>query len=398
MFAAEPLSFAAAAPSAAARACAFCFVAKEELLQCAGCKTPYCSKECQRSHWPLHKPECKAVYALAETLEGGVPAALALSRLQRFLVKPLPTAPAPVRSFIPAAAQLGLLRVALGRASAEPTVQSASAELAVDALRATRLLDANEPKAESLALSAAAAACRVPITDGMLRNVGVAEIPAATHLFEHSCVPNCVATFLTADEFDDAVDAPVLASAAALAPVPHVWVLRTIRPVEAGAPLTHAFVDPTLPRAARWSLLAPYARVSTRTAGQAPCDCPLCNRGDDFTGGGGGAVAVAEAPAAAGDAAELALLLRARDRASHVAYSPRDPESVEIAAGLAALGYEAPPAAAAAVADASSGGLGAAFNTGLRDAVLRRESALLCFVLTRLTPRHLPPFHPGGYA
>ena len=395
VFAAEPLAFAAATPSAASRACAFCFIAKPELLHCGTCKTPYCSKECQRWHWPTHKPECKATPVLQSHLEGDVPIALSLSRFQRAMSQlPPPSVDAPARSFITAAAQLGIARGVLSRAEAAVAAgasENASDAAIVDALRVIKFVDTNAPRSSSLACAATAATCTVPVTDAMLRPVGVAAVPAATALFSHSCAPNCAATFLSADELDEAVDAAPLAGPPT-APSPHIWVLRTITDVPAGAPLTHAFVDPTLPRDRRWGVL-----VSRHGAPPgAACECLACVAGDDFSGGG------AAASPAAGDgvADELALLLRARDRASLVAFSPSDAEAIEVSAALAALGFDAQQYAVVAPPapdNGDGGGLGAAFNAGLRDSALRREAALLTFVLCRLSPRLLPPFHPGGH-
>ena len=40
--------------------CAQCFQVKEIMI-CARCNViPYCSKECQRKHWKLHKLQCKS--------------------------------------------------------------------------------------------------------------------------------------------------------------------------------------------------------------------------------------------------------------------------------------------------------------------------------------------------
>ena len=40
-------------------ACHNCFKTKTDMLKCSLClKVRYCSKECQKIHWPLHKAEC----------------------------------------------------------------------------------------------------------------------------------------------------------------------------------------------------------------------------------------------------------------------------------------------------------------------------------------------------
>jgi hypothetical protein len=41
------------------RSCYFCFKTNASMQKCARCvKAHYCSKECQLTHWPLHKKEC----------------------------------------------------------------------------------------------------------------------------------------------------------------------------------------------------------------------------------------------------------------------------------------------------------------------------------------------------
>ena len=40
--------------------CAFCAAEKTNLSKCSRCRSVfYCSKECQKSHWKVHKPNCK---------------------------------------------------------------------------------------------------------------------------------------------------------------------------------------------------------------------------------------------------------------------------------------------------------------------------------------------------
>lgn len=41
--------------------CSCCLAESSELMRCGGCSTlSYCSKDCQRSDWKVHKQECKA--------------------------------------------------------------------------------------------------------------------------------------------------------------------------------------------------------------------------------------------------------------------------------------------------------------------------------------------------
>ncbi|KAK6995900.1 hypothetical protein R3P38DRAFT_3287893 [Favolaschia claudopus] len=48
--------------AASKEACGNCYRLGEKLSRCAKCKTvAYCSKECQRSHWPVHKTGCTPV-------------------------------------------------------------------------------------------------------------------------------------------------------------------------------------------------------------------------------------------------------------------------------------------------------------------------------------------------
>jgi SET and MYND domain-containing protein len=48
--------------AAAPKECGYCGTNTESLTRCAACKSiHYCSKECQRSDWPVHKPKCLEV-------------------------------------------------------------------------------------------------------------------------------------------------------------------------------------------------------------------------------------------------------------------------------------------------------------------------------------------------
>jgi hypothetical protein len=56
------------------KACWACSTATGKLSRCAGCSVAYfCSKDCQKQHWGVHKADCKAWKALqaAEAPLGG---------------------------------------------------------------------------------------------------------------------------------------------------------------------------------------------------------------------------------------------------------------------------------------------------------------------------------------
>jgi hypothetical protein len=50
--------------AAARKRCAVCGIPLADVKQCGGCrKVAYCSRECQRKHWPQHKEECRRLQA-----------------------------------------------------------------------------------------------------------------------------------------------------------------------------------------------------------------------------------------------------------------------------------------------------------------------------------------------
>jgi hypothetical protein len=52
--------------------CAHCGVSKPRMACCSSCKrTPYCSKECQRSAWPDHKARCREMRATTSATGDG---------------------------------------------------------------------------------------------------------------------------------------------------------------------------------------------------------------------------------------------------------------------------------------------------------------------------------------
>ena len=66
--------------------CVIC--GKEGLFKCAGCTRPrYCSTECQRAHWPIHREDCKTLvvarFASLKAKEASLKAKIADSRADR---------------------------------------------------------------------------------------------------------------------------------------------------------------------------------------------------------------------------------------------------------------------------------------------------------------------------
>lgn len=55
------------------RACANCHkkeASTGSFPHCERCKTPYCSRECQRANWSTHEPICKERYKFSITIHG----------------------------------------------------------------------------------------------------------------------------------------------------------------------------------------------------------------------------------------------------------------------------------------------------------------------------------------
>jgi hypothetical protein len=48
-------------PKQAGVVCSYCGKGGAKLLKCSACKgAVYCSRDCQKRHWPKHKAACKA--------------------------------------------------------------------------------------------------------------------------------------------------------------------------------------------------------------------------------------------------------------------------------------------------------------------------------------------------
>lgn len=74
-------------------ACGFCGAEKKNLSKCSRCKSVfYCSKECQKSHWKAHKPNCKSppeIPAAKDKLKFPQPTRKDLDSIARFVCNSL---------------------------------------------------------------------------------------------------------------------------------------------------------------------------------------------------------------------------------------------------------------------------------------------------------------------
>lgn len=51
---------------------------------CKRCKTPYCSRDCQKANWPTHEPNCKERYKFCITIHGDtIPDGLDIEALKK---------------------------------------------------------------------------------------------------------------------------------------------------------------------------------------------------------------------------------------------------------------------------------------------------------------------------
>jgi hypothetical protein len=437
---------AACAPAAvlvdSADVCAHCMKrphapAGEKLQRCAVCKTAYCSRACQAADWAdCHKAECK----LLGWLQGQLPdkadfaAALLTARVARGkrLVPTVPSEEGEDNATTPAAQQAAVARVyvhnlldaggqpqtpvphAPGRGPAPavldgpdgPQHAPATPRVAgiVRALRACGLLPETIPDDVAAALVGKLAPNAFPLADGLLVRRGVAVAPLAAHL-RHSCAPNCWATYVPAASLaaelggaDGGASTPPKApwTPPAGVAVPLVMVVRAIAPVVAGAPLSLARVDVTLPqhgrdRALRRLVAGTPAEVDDDGGAFASpgaarlCHCTSCDedaaRGEDFG-------ALPEQPDGA-PPAPLAQRLAHGDvglgrlfasSAGEIASDPRGGVTAPTVAKLAASGFDVGVLARPDPPSASERGR------------LRREVAVLTHALALLR-RHLPPFH-----
>ncbi|KAF7944392.1 hypothetical protein EAE96_010789 [Botrytis aclada] len=69
------------------RSCANCRKAETSMgcfPSCERCKTPYCSRDCQKADWPTHEPNCKERYKFSLTIHGdNIPDGLDIEALKK---------------------------------------------------------------------------------------------------------------------------------------------------------------------------------------------------------------------------------------------------------------------------------------------------------------------------
>ena len=236
----RPLAY-AVLPALRGQRCEVCFARSDDrpLSRCIGCSQRYyCSKVCQRAHWVSggHRSSCKL------EKRGRSPhhdVDLALSVLRRHGESHAAwDALAFLRSHS-AGAYTPSASVAIDATDARALADSAArdeaartAAVATERARAEGGEDAAD-WARVEGLIATFQANNFAITSDVLSAAASGIFPAAAML-NHSCDPTCVVTFdISADGREFALS------------------LRTVRPVDAGAELTHAYVDIAQPTAER---------------------------------------------------------------------------------------------------------------------------------------------------
>ncbi|KAF7865684.1 hypothetical protein EAF04_005850 [Stromatinia cepivora] len=73
--------------SKSTRSCANCRKTETSMgsfPSCERCKTPYCSRDCQKANWPTHEPNCKERYKFSITIHGDtIPDGLDIDALKK---------------------------------------------------------------------------------------------------------------------------------------------------------------------------------------------------------------------------------------------------------------------------------------------------------------------------
>ena len=333
------------------RCCASCYAAGVPLRVCASCKAvAYCSQECQRSDWRLHKGECAhQAWLWAPAGEAGREAVggeadgttlMLLSRLHRAVtLRRAGDAEAAAAATASGVYTHTLADVAsmASRPPSEVPALAAHLERAIDVAGRQGLWIPMGPGAAA-APAAPAALLRTAlafdvndfsVTDELFvpRAAGVYPLGA---LLNHSCAPNCCAVYVTGAQAVRALQ-PALPSQQAVAlgegiagcaRTPAVQVFRTTAPVQEGEELCHSYVDLALPRRTRGE----YLRASYGFA----CRCAVC---------AGGSSSSAAEPGAARQCPDTDAVLLGR--AEEGFFPPRSEAEAEGAAAAAA-GQEAP--------------------------------------------------------
>ena len=322
------------------RCCGACYAAGVPLRVCASCKAAaYCSQECQRSDWRLHKGECAhqawlwrpAGEAGREPVGGEADGTtlMLLSRLHRGVT----LRGAGDAAGAAAATASGVYTHTLAdvacmasRPPSEVPALAAHLERAIDVAGRQGLWIPMGPGAAAAPASPAALLRTAlafdvndfSVTDELFvpRAAGVYPLGA---LLNHSCAPNCCAVYVTGAQAVRALQPALPAQQAGAlgegiagcARTPAVQVFRTTAPVAEGEELCHSYVDLALPRRTRGE----YLKASYGFA----CRCRVC---------------AAEPGAAA---------------------APQYPDTDAVLLGRAEEGFFPPPSAAAEAAAAAAG-------------------------------------------